>query len=439
MNNSNLKNKFNKWFKGLSKRSRFVVSCLTGVAAATAIAIPTFMCVSCNPDSGADEKALFTVTFLGADFDKDSSKLAIKKDSYVAFKIDSTKEVSKVNYVKIGGKEIQEGHYTLVHIDDTNKKIELKAIVMLSREIEISVTLKDKKEPEPGKKWYQDENYIKGLTVDDVGLLKDVVVNNQTHKVRLIGIDHDVDENGNTIHTTWEFYNLISDDQGEYLGYQWNDMNTGTKANWDYINSSIRFALTGEGNNSGKTGEKAEEILAARKGQETWDSNYKNKTVLSMLPTDLTSVIKTAKKTVGVKTDAGGEEYTQKEFVDKLFLISACEAGYSYDVTGGGEIYDFYDDYTITVDEARYKRQVSDNTYTKSTLILKGKGHSFENNVGNYAGYNWANEFLPVGGFYWYRSPSTGSDNVLTCSSLNAIQDKAGMAYALGVAPAFCI
>lgn len=106
------------------------------------------------------------------------------------------------------------------------------------------------------KKWYEYNdwwNYCSSgkngeqAMTDDIGKEVNVTVNGQVHKVRLIGVEHDVlsDDTTKKAHCTFEFSNLLSDSNGYSLATLWNTKDGTSSTNYDYENSDLRTALDG--------------------------------------------------------------------------------------------------------------------------------------------------------------------------------------------------
>ena len=278
-------------------------------------------------------------------------------------------------------------------------------------------------------KWYEDKAYIASLTIDDIGTEQEVEVNGVIHKVRLIGIDHDVDENGNVIHTTWEFVNLISDENGYCLATYWKNTATTAGSNYDFLNSSIRKALTGKGDG---------DLHWFEKDSKTFSTTYADKTVLSMLPSDLASVLKNVKKKVNINTDG---TWTLTDFTDKLFLLSTKEMGYTSSAAEDLPIYDYYKNHTSETDAIRIKYQPKWHDGAR-TEVLSGTDldGEYTSTKYSYAGYNSSTQ--ANGGVYWLRSPGSGfSNGAWFCGGGGYLNGSGYLVYydAVGVAPAFCI
>lgn len=278
-----------------------------------------------------------------------------------------------------------------------------------------------RKEPLP---WWLDQTYLNSLTVDDVGTIKTVPVNGKEHRVRLIGVDHDDLATGGKAHTTWEFVDLISDANGYSLASLWQDTSSSSGSNYDYLNSTIRKNLTGNG--SGTSG-------WYEKGSGTKSSTYSGKTVLSMLPSDLQSSLKTTRKKVYSHT-SGSWALTNAD--DKLFLLATKEMGYSSSYAEDVATYSYYSGHTGQTDAIRIKQQVkgSSGALTSGTTITQsacGSGKS-------YAGYNSSTS--RYGGISWLRSPNTNDSSIAWYVDTDGYLNYYGVYYfASAVAPAFCL
>lgn len=281
--------------------------------------------------------------------------------------------------------------------------------------------------------WYELTN---NATADDIGKTVKVRVNNQDHNVRLIGIDHDVDEKNNKLHTTWEFSNLICDKYGYSLAYQWNDTNDLNTANYDYRNSTIRYALNGTTKDR-----KDLKVLVAQKLCEKWDVDSYNKPVINMLPEGLRNKIKTVKKTVGVR--AGKDyDYQETEFTDKLFMISTKEIGFESttgDDKGFGTKYEYYKQEKST----KVKSQIKQKYHPGGVRTIVDTTQSYQGDVSNFAG-QYEGMFTQYGSSYWLTAPYEPDiirpgNLVRYCDETGSIQIKETYTCAFGIAPAFCI
>ena len=212
------------------------------------------------------------------------------------------------------------------------------------------------------------------------------------HTVRIIGFGHDKDTSSKTIGITFEFVNLISDDNGYSLATLWQDADADSQSgsNHDYRDSTIRKNLTGNGGGTAGWYEKDEG---------TKSKTYNEKTVLDLLPSSLTSVLQTVRKKVNVYT---GSQWELKDVDDKLFLPASKELGFSDGYVEEIGTYDFYSSHTGATDPIRIKQQVkgSESALTSATPITESKTGSGS----SYAGYNGSDE---TGGYCWVRSPTT--------------------------------
>lgn len=264
--------------------------------------------------------------------------------------------------------------------------------------------------------------------------------------VRIIGINEDYTElptdgskpnSDKAIGITFEFVDLISDANGYSLATQWNDTNDTSTANHNYLNSSIRYALnkmTGSG--------ECNHILWAQKGATKWsnepDGLYTDKSVLDMLPDDLTKegILKTPAKYINIYDSCWKEQIVE----DKLFLLSPKEMGNTKDAEYEEPHTTTYSYYKNVENIDRVKKQIKGNDESTSySEILSGEGQTYKDKVYNYAGYNFKSDNTQ-GGFSWLRSPSTDYDaeawSVYVDGYLNSYSVYRN-AYA--VAPAFCI
>lgn len=167
---------------------------------------------------------------------------------------------------------------------------------------------------------------------DFIGKERIVKVNGIDHIVRVIDIQHGksdttvgktdfIVENGQMTSKvatfTFDFANLISDSNGYSLGYQWNDSDTANNGN--YVDSSIRKILCGSGKyNSDIYCATKSSASSSTPPDNNWDEKYKNKNILSMLPIELSNVIKTTRKTVRVKSVDPGTFESSEEYDDKF-------------------------------------------------------------------------------------------------------------------------
>jgi len=429
MENSNEK-KLNLWQR--SRKGMKIAICSLGIAGVlTGIIVPTAIVLNKNKT--------FTVTF-----DSDGGT---KVESQI---VKNGEKATRPNDPKKGDIEynipFNEWQLNGSKFDFSNpitRNINLKA--------NYNITLKTP--------WYLDTNYINSLTIDDVGVQRGVIVNTKLHKVRLIGIDHDTISNSTEkAHTTWEFSNIISDSNGDSLAYQWNDTNNESTANDDYINSTIRYALTGEGWDGGTSEQtKRTLIFVAQKNTTSWstDPSYKDKTILSMLPTDLTNKLKVVEKTVGIYDSSitEGEKYKETTYNDKLFLPSTIELGFTYkDDKGYGSTYHYYKEAKKLCEVIRVKKPVNnvefivkDKDDPECIKIPSTSAHLFNGDVVNYAGYNRSTDDT-LGGSYWVCSPYFKSDEpnehklARRCRYDGSFEQPSSVyVFARGVAPAFCL
>lgn len=319
----------------------------------------------------------------------------------------------------------------------------------------VNLVLVTPSEPGPAPTpWYLDTNYLNALTCEDVGILQKVKVNGIDHKVRLIGIDHDEEAGNNSetkkAHTTWEFANFICDENGFSLATFWNDINDGENPCGDYLNSSIRYALMGKGNPVGSYG-------WYEKGQGERSKKYK-KSVIEMLPTDLTQKLKSVKKNI-VDFEAP-DTYADSICTDELFILSSGEIGDPFDLSETSDkLYAYYSpcsDDTNYPDIRRIKRQIKfkeeEGASTSATEVTESEYKT--GTIESLAGYNSTDkphysilDNVACGSAYWLRDIAYNyeysSDAYPTCISSSGLscysQHGHGNQLATPVAPAFCL
>lgn len=273
--------------------------------------------------------------------------------------------------------------------------------------------------------------------------------------VRIIGINEDCADINNPEETkiglTFEFADLISDEDGYSLATQWHDVSylTSYTTSQNYQNASIRKALVKEGGGH---------ILWAKKEAVDWDNDiYYNKSVLDMLPDDLTKVgiLKSPCKYVNTFCHVPGDIqdmwwWEEQIINDKLFLLSPAETGR----TGHEEeepsttVYSYYEGHTEDGDPIRLKSQIkSADIYSVPTTIPIGSGQSYSSfDVYNFAGISSVfSELTPPSGHFWLRSPDVDDTEIahgeawslLFSGHLASDQNICSRAFA--IAPAFCI
>lgn len=274
--------------------------------------------------------------------------------------------------------------------------------------------------------WWEDTAYLNSLTVDDVGTENEVEVNGVIHKVRLIGVDHDDLETGGKAHTTWQFVNAISDANGDCIAAFWHETSTTSGGNYDFINSSIRKALTGKGNAS---------VYGWYQKTGTTKSSVYNKSLIEMLPAGLVAKMKEVTKKVATTSS-----YTLTDFTDKLFLLSYREMtpdSSSY-AKEEGATYKYWQNHNTNAD--RITKQIhGDVVYTTSAKPTDTPYAQAGNTCYNYAGYNYKAD-ATGGAVLWLRSPGTNGGSVAWLVGRGGSLDSSFVYYsAYGVAPAFCL
>lgn len=277
-----------------------------------------------------------------------------------------------------------------------------------------------------------------------VGDTKDVKVNGSIHKVKIIGFNQDVDANNKKIGITFEFENLISDEYGYSLATYWQDTDKVAFANFDYMNSTIRASLNGEGH---AKAEWFQYFYLDDESSKHFSSEYENKSVLSMLPNELTSVLTAPKKYINVYND-DKKEFEEITVNDKLFLLSPKEMGCGdASQEKNTSAYILYEGHSEYTDSIRIKHQVSWHSYSRSEPLgdydLDGAFRSEREKKYTYAGYN--DDVRNNGGDYWLRSPNPNKYDgrnawsVYSNGKTNYQDQIYTYSYAKGIAPAFCI
>ncbi|MCQ2795731.1 MAG: DUF6273 domain-containing protein [Bacilli bacterium] len=274
-------------------------------------------------------------------------------------------------------------------------------------------------------KWWLDNNFISSLTEEDVGLTKEVLVEGVVHPVRLIGIDHDViveedpEVEPGKAHTTWEFVNLISDANGYSIATPWNWEDGDGSTNGNFVNSTLRKALDGEGEAKNKV------LQWYQKGESLKSEIYSGKCILDMLDSDLRSVLKLVEKPIG----AGSYEA-------KLFLLSYRELSatstsqYAYNE---GDTYVYYKNHDYS--EARIHKQISDTSLSPESVEITDGNTSCTDNYAGCFDPSTLGSALWLRSLYGYRLNQrtwyleTDGDFYVDLVWYNAY----------GVAPAFCI
>lgn len=73
-------------------------------------------------------------------------------------------------------------------------------------------------------KWWEN---VSSFTLNDVGTIKTIKINGLDHRVRLVDVDHDVEPvNFGPIHTTWEFVDVLTKQDGTPYKHKYADDNT---------------------------------------------------------------------------------------------------------------------------------------------------------------------------------------------------------------------
>ncbi|MCQ2795195.1 MAG: DUF6273 domain-containing protein [Bacilli bacterium] len=296
------------------------------------------------------------------------------------------------------------------------------------------------------RKWYEHEDWWKYCSngvenvqaiEEDIGKEVNLTVNNQIHKVRLIDIDHDTLSSGmGKAHCTFEFVNLLCDDMGCSLATVWNWKDGGSSKNYDFLNSNLRKALDGNGEG---------ELWWYRRGrvesEQTKGTDYKNKCVLDMLPSDLQDNLKEVKKPIELSKDGKTYAIDEESYVTKVFSLSyreITEDSGQFWQPDEGTTYKYY---LGDKDKAKSKRvhiQILKEHYASAPTIEDG----YYNEAKNHAGYYTEATEIIVGNYYWLRSPhlnSTDKAGAWKITTDGVLINEFIYKQAVAVVPAFCI
>lgn len=277
----------------------------------------------------------------------------------------------------------------------------------------------------------------------DVGETKEVEINGQSHTVRIIGFDQDYtdpnDRDNTKVGITFDFADLISDAEGYSLATVWNDTADVDTANCNYRTSTLRNNLNGKDDNA----------KWYRKGETQKSSTYK-KSVLNMLPTELSDVITPVSKNVNVYESG---QWKETPVSDSLFLLNPKETGLKgeyppLDFELDVPVYEFYEPDKFS---DRIKEQVAKETgaITQPTNIdssdlladVEGRSYAGYEHTGGAGSCYYLRSPCAISGGYtslyneiWTMSPDGGQTIV---GGTDGNQGAYGEAYP--IAPAFCI
>lgn len=269
-----------------------------------------------------------------------------------------------------------------------------------------------------------------------IGEEKVITVNKQLHRIRIIGFNHDKlsSDTSKMAGITFEFVNLLSDEEGYSLATPWDSEDgVGSTNNYNFLNSNLRKAFDGNAETS---------IVWARKGEftETTEEPYYHKTVLDMLPVDLKKVLKEVRKEVTIyNTDKNEYEVNKTDYNTTIFPLSYAETNEtsSEEVLTEGSIYEFYKPDGSNKEAKRIKYQVK----WHNGAIKYDQQPFIDDRGANSAGYNDPTD--EYGGFYWMRSPKVKGYNFSTSvyqgyydGDLLTILCHSSL---LAIAPAFCV
>ncbi|MCQ2794351.1 MAG: hypothetical protein MJ207_03260 [Bacilli bacterium] len=329
---------------------------------------------------------------------------------------------------------------TYTKIDDTNATLVFNSVINNNIKVDsIKAT------PPEIKKWYTFNNWwdycscnIEGVEADDedIGQTVQLKVNNQNHDVRLIGLDHDdeVDGDGKIIgkvHTTFQFNNLLCDENGYSFGVVEDFDQVYEAYNADYLNSILRKDLTGNG---------AGEIMWFQRGEVNRSDKYKTTTVMDMLPKELKKVLKEVKKEIYVGDTEEYDEFIKTDYCDKLFVPTYREMfkeGSEYDgdyYSDEGTTYEYY----LLDDSTRIFNQISTDIFVDPPTIWDVFLEYGADAPENWAGYCSGDHATDACAVFASPDCSLSFQSVLYIYS-STILPMPTTTYALGITPCFCI
>lgn len=176
-----------------------------------------------------------------------------------------------------------------------------------------------------------------------LGLEKNIKLNGLNHVIRVIGVCQDKISNEKTAALTFEFKTLISDESGNGITKKWDDTN-----NYDYINSVI--------------------------------NKYLNEELVTELPLELSSIIKTVNKDVAIYNDET-KQYEINNYSTKMFLLTVGELGNESTHSIENEIvYQFYDDLVVETVPSKIKadyKGINSQYFLRSPVTVDGLNLSF--------------------------------------------------------------
>ena len=297
---------------------------LGSVATITAAVVPTVLLIRCQPTPPEPVVEYCDFKFIG-------TNCQIKVDGEYkkehTFSLEKGKQSTETYSIKANNNFTLPTNpevpsiITYTKTDDTNATLSFNNVINNDVDVDCIVAT-----PSKIQKWYLFNNWwdfcscgFENVEADeeDIGQTVQLKVNNQNHDVRLIGLDHDdeVDGDGKIIgkaHTTFQFANLLCDENGYSLGVIEDfEHNEGCMSrNYDFLNSGLRKNLTGKGDS---------EIMWFQRGDIIRSQEYGSMTVMDMLPQELKSVLKEVKKEI--YTDADHQwDFQPTYYDDKLFV-----------------------------------------------------------------------------------------------------------------------
>lgn len=139
------------------------------------------------------------------------------------------------------------------------------------------------------------------------GLTRTVTVNGLKHQVMVVGENEDIDENGKKVPLTFQFLNVICDEEGHPLKVKWNNTSTSQLNYWE---SNINDALVQDGIYENW-------YLADGESAKEW-YGYQS-SLINMIPQTIQSNMKSIKRKV-LTYDASSKSYKATQESRKLFI-----------------------------------------------------------------------------------------------------------------------
>ncbi|MCQ2753097.1 MAG: hypothetical protein MJ206_02445 [Bacilli bacterium] len=411
---------------------------LSTAAVVTAIVVPCTLLLS------AQEVKVNAPSFKGLTYS--NQKAYVGKDFDTNITVDTSKTIGgavlqdKLENVTSGTRTILPTEYTYT----PSANYESASLHIPGKLIEGDVTIDFKLEaPVSATKWYSYNDWYNYCSCGVVNVEADendigydnlkLNVNGQDHKIRLIGLDHDnlADKSAKKVHTTFQFANLLCDENGYSFGVVEDFDQVYEAYNADYLNSILRKDLTGNGDG---------EIMWFQRGEVNRSDKYKATTVMDMLPKELKKVLKEVKKEIYVGDTEEYDEFIKTDYCDKLFVPTYREMfkeGSEYDgdyYSDEGTTYEYY----LLYDSTRIFNQISTDIFV-DTPTISDVFHDYGSDApDNWAGYCSGDPATDACAVFASPDCSLSFQSVLYIYS-STILPMPTTTYALGITPCFCI